>query len=94
MWWPFRRQPAPASVYERLEACESTCRRLGTALKELDAEWEIVYRKMHNALSSLNMKQRADEKRAQAGEVAPGPTNGHELTLMDVRGARRVLPGR
>lgn len=92
MWWPFRRQPEPPSVFARLEHLESTVRGLQTSFKDIETDWELTYRKMHNALSSLNQKQRAAEKAVQAVEDAPERSNGHELTLMDVRSARsRVL---
>lgn len=90
-WWPFGRRSIPKSTEERLEECESTCRALKTAFKDIETDWELTYRKMHNALSSLNQKQRAAEKAVETLEDAPERTNVNEFTLMDVRRSR-VLP--
>jgi len=91
MWWPFRRQPESPSVLTRLEHLESTVRGLQTAFKDIETDWELTYRKMHNALTSLNQKQRAAEKAVQVLEDAPGKPNGADpgMTLMEAR--RRVL---
>ena len=89
MWWPFRRQSDPPSVLARLEECESTIRALRTSFREIENDWELTYRKMHNALSSLNMKQRASEKAVEAAQAPPVSTNGDPMTLMEAR--RRVL---
>lgn len=67
-------------------------RGLKTAFKDIETDWELTYRKMHNALTSLNQKQRAAEKAVQAVEEAPQPPYGNQITLMDVRRSR-VLPG-
>lgn len=75
--WPWRpATPPPLDIFRRIEALESTCRALSAEVKGLDAEWEIVYRKTKNALTSLNQKARAEEKALQASQDAPGATNG------------------
>lgn len=85
--WPFtQRKTELPSLQRRLEDCESRQNKLESDQRAIALEWETVYQKMHNALSSMNMKQRKLESLTEApleppknGWASTAPSTGERL---------------
>jgi len=82
------------SVQTRLGELEETVKGLKSSFKNIEADWEATYRKLHAARVSINDKLRRAEK---IDEDGPGATNGHPPAPQPEPDAillRRVFPRR